>query len=614
MGIAVGVGVMVGSGKTFPGPSNDWYDPDFKQMYAVDSETNITPAGIDFAFLSPNNIFNSVYGGYNCVRLISPNTVVNNLVPAWSKSYFDSLQYNTGDRLKFGFWVCFPDASPSAVRRIYYGGGGTYETSVEITDSSWHWFETLQDFTVTDDTWQKIYIGPRYAETGESVFVRGLTLTNLKKTEWRGELKSNRQKRALAAPFKNQNAYVEKIFQDCPLITGTKEQNGLAYSFDIIQVSDFGIEGVRFSASATGQFRLNLDTGKIPLSEVDNYHLPLDSGYLKYGLWVKCNTVLDSGGLSVFQSGAEMVTDKYLYRKLESGIWHWVELPAVKLQEGLKEYRNPTCQLNGTPLNVGDLVEFEVCGLTVGFLSEPLTFRYTSNNIGIGSPYYNNPYGSYGDSITAANGYQQWVKSLFGAYESVRGIGGTTVANNQSTAWVDAAGNYLGRLPDDPPPGVEGVDYFTIEASMCRQQRADTIPVDSKLLTIMGGINDWAQDIIIGDPSDSASDEAGAGFYASYRSMLDKLARRAPVADIYILNITYRSGETVSPNANGNYLEDFRIAIRDIAQQYGFPVIETNDVGINDTNWSEYSIDAVHPNSKGYELIGRKIAESIINY
>ena len=63
-------------------------------------------------------------------------------------------------------------------------------------------------------------------------------------------------------------------------------------------------------------------------------------------------------------------------------------------------------------------------------------------------------------------------------------------------------------------------------------------------------------------------------------------------------------------NANGVELSDYNDAITEIAENMGAKIIDLNtDINISASNITQYTVDRLHPNSKGMELI----ADIIIN-
>ena len=210
----------------------------------------------------------------------------------------------------------------------------------------------------------------------------------------------------------------------------------------------------------------------------------------------------------------------------------------------------------------------------------------------------------YGDSLTGQDEWQTYVTNVIPSsiLSTNGGIGGTTVAENGTSAWVDPFGRFVtdGANPDP------GGGATLVLSSMSNQQRIDSIPTDrADFFTIMGGVNDWSNNITLGVITDNTVNT----FYGAYKIMLDRFYTRFPNARILLMNTSHYDGELSSTNGNGNTLEQFRQAVRDVAYQYRYPLVEWNDSGINENNKSLYLKDLVHINEDG----GKKVAPIVLN-
>lgn len=188
---------------------------------------------------------------------------------------------------------------------------------------------------------------------------------------------------------------------------------------------------------------------------------------------------------------------------------------------------------------------------------------------------------SYGDSITELNTWQPKVAKTLGYQHINRGVGSTRISGNSFVA---------------PESGVK-------KYMMNTDERIDKIPNDTELITVMGGSNDWS----VGTPIGEISDKTNETFFGAYQIMLDKIKKRIPDAQIIILLPPFRDQEG-DMIIKGQKLEDFRDATVEIAEEYDYPVINTMDAGINQSNYTEYLMDVVHPNEAG----GDKIADVVI--
>lgn len=134
--------------------------------------------------------------------------------------------------------------------------------------------------------------------------------------------------------------------------------------------------------------------------------------------------------------------------------------------------------------------------------------------------------------------------------------------------------------------GVGGTGYKrTYEAGNCFYQRADDIPSDTQIITVLGSINDWHYVSNIGTPGETATDaqlEAGTASVQSYMTAFYNVARsKAPNAKIVVCSLPWYY-------LSGGYMQDFsndknimlRKAQYDFAKHFNFPFYDfTNDYG-----------------------------------
>ncbi len=195
---------------------------------------------------------------------------------------------------------------------------------------------------------------------------------------------------------------------------------------------------------------------------------------------------------------------------------------------------------------------------------------------------------AYGDSITYNYIWANATSNYFGMIGYNRGIGGTTVNETGTSAWVDMDGMYLSR-PDmgSKPEGTEGVDYKTILSSMCNDERIATIPTDADIVIFFGGTNGMDEE--------------------SYRNTLDKIKVRAPKSKIICINLPFRQDEK-----NISDFSERRNIIDKVAKEYNYPVIDLyNLMGVNESNANLYMADSVHWNVEGNKIIANNVINSI---
>ncbi|SFD02894.1 SGNH/GDSL hydrolase family protein [Bacillus sp. UNCCL81] len=212
---------------------------------------------------------------------------------------------------------------------------------------------------------------------------------------------------------------------------------------------------------------------------------------------------------------------------------------------------------------------------------------------------------SYGDSITSSNGWQPAVAKRLGLTHVNRGIGGTTITENGSIAWIDQNGNYKGQPPKPQPNGT-----IEILSSMCNSQRINaTIPLDTQLLTIMGGTNDFGRGLPLGKgfPTNERPNLDESTFIGALCSMIEKIQTRLPNCWIILMTPVprYHNGKYEDKNKAGYLTSDYARAVKDVATFYALPCIDLySNVGWNRMNGEYYLIDSMHPNkTRGYKRV-----------
>ena len=191
------------------------------------------------------------------------------------------------------------------------------------------------------------------------------------------------------------------------------------------------------------------------------------------------------------------------------------------------------------------------------------------------SPLLGKKYCPIGDSITASGWGYELARQTGMIINNYNAIGGTTVS-----------GAYDGAT------------------NMCGTTRINATPIDTDIITIMGGANDWSQQsqgngIPVGELTDIkiAEDKKldEITFCGCYKLMLNRLYKRCPNAQIFILEQTYRYLEETDRVVP---LEEFREKTRQISYEYGYPLIQMKQkCGFNEMNYQDYYIDIIHPNS-----------------
>ena len=205
------------------------------------------------------------------------------------------------------------------------------------------------------------------------------------------------------------------------------------------------------------------------------------------------------------------------------------------------------------------------------------------------SKYFGKKVVAFGDSITAQKKWFPGVSEYFGSPPLHLGVGGSTVTSVGSNGF-------------------------------CTDARVSTIPTDTDLLLIMGGVNDWSIDVAIGDRSLTNADTTT--IYGAVNTLVDKLNARVPNAKIVCMGCTFAMTGTQNDHSDrADTLNTLGLATLDygkaLADAFAMNGIESfvigESCGWNSSNISTYvNWDGAyfHPNDAG----GARMAEVIIKH
>ena len=206
---------------------------------------------------------------------------------------------------------------------------------------------------------------------------------------------------------------------------------------------------------------------------------------------------------------------------------------------------------------------------------------------------------TFGDSITEQNLWQSFVNDeiLFATIVN-KGISGTRISGN-------------------------------INNAMWQNNRINSLPSDTDVLTIMGGTYDSADSVNIGDISITNHDTNT--FVGAYNVLISKLLykfynlSRGKYSDInysaliksatfkdiviYIMTPPFNANRQYS-GENSARLKAIADATKDVAKMWGIPCIDIYyNSGINTENVNALLQDGIHPNNLG----AKKIASVVVN-
>lgn len=244
----------------------------------------------------------------------------------------------------------------------------------------------------------------------------------------------------------------------------------------------------------------------------------------------------------------------------------------------------------------------------------------------------------YGDSIFAKgngddenynNSWQKSVDDYFGFRRIGVGVGGS------GYLWDDSRKM---TLPDNFQNGDNLSSSIVVssngimQSAFCSWDRiTSTIPRDSDIVIIGTGTNDYGLEVFPSDDSDisflasNKTDESWSTstFYAKYNGDYDITKRRGailstimkvqvwcPNAMIILTNfpnsrLSNGTGLNATETQNMAYQRPILDAIEFVHKWWGIPLIDfMSSCRINPLNRAEYCADGIHPNGKGYKLLG----------
>lgn len=244
----------------------------------------------------------------------------------------------------------------------------------------------------------------------------------------------------------------------------------------------------------------------------------------------------------------------------------------------------------------------------------------------------------YGDSIFAKgngddnnyeNSWQKSVDDYFGFQHIGVGVGGS------GYLWDDSRKM---TLPDNFQNGNNLSSSIVVssngimQSAFCSWNRiTSTIPRDSDIVIIGTGTNDYGPETFPSDDSDisfmasNKTDESWSTstFYAKYNGDYDLTKRRGailstimkiqvwcPNAMIILTNfpnsrLSNGTGLNATETQKMEYQQPILNAIKFVHKWWGIPLIDfMGSCRINPLNRTEYCADGIHPNGKGYKLLG----------
>lgn len=161
--------------------------------------------------------------------------------------------------------------------------------------------------------------------------------------------------------------------------------------------------------------------------------------------------------------------------------------------------------------------------------------------------------------------------------------------------------------------------------SMWQDARVNVIPTTTQILTILPGVNDWAQNAVIGtiNRANVNTNEFAGAFNIWIGKVYTRVFGTTPTMQIFVMTTTvgHRNPAFPSPwgadgytNALGLTTNDYAEALRQLAKLWNLRVIETNLLWNSlNTNAFVPSSDGLHPNTIGLDEMSKEIIDRMKN-
>ncbi len=196
-----------------------------------------------------------------------------------------------------------------------------------------------------------------------------------------------------------------------------------------------------------------------------------------------------------------------------------------------------------------------------------------------------------GDSITEGVGvsdretkrYTAVFEAKSGATVRTYGIGGTRIARQHK--------------PSEKP-----------RHDLVFLDRVEGMDADADIIVVFGGTNDFGH----GDAAFGCfEDRDEYTFYGAMHSLVLRILRRYPDAEIVFMTPLHRRTESVPKADSGKVLADYVRAIKEVTEYYGIPTLDLYSTsGIQPAlpdGMDTMTVDGLHPNDRGAERIADRL-------
>lgn len=231
-------------------------------------------------------------------------------------------------------------------------------------------------------------------------------------------------------------------------------------------------------------------------------------------------------------------------------------------------------------------------------------YRTTSKFDRLEAPLKGKKIFTYGDSLVANGGWQDYISSL-GANVINSGIGGSTISYRDRKQYVNKDGKYVG----DPNEGYTPKEGETlINDTGSGEQRMQYIAKDADYIIVLFGTNDCHQNKAIG----AFGDEDNTTFKGAIKTLIKWIRTNRPLTKIVFLTPTIERTDFI--NNLSLHKIDYVKAILDAEIELNVPVVNLwSRTSWSKENYQNYSSDDIHWNDLGKKEIGKIIAGYLLS-
>ena len=151
------------------------------------------------------------------------------------------------------------------------------------------------------------------------------------------------------------------------------------------------------------------------------------------------------------------------------------------------------------------------------------------------------------------------------------------------------------------------------EADHSFVNRTKLLYLDSDIILIMGGTNDFCGYMYANNPIGSIIDDDITTFCGAYNTMIKNLREHNPMSKIVLITPIKRIDEAYV-NEAGHTLVDYVNAVKYIARRNGLKYIDLYNNPVCDFTQNGLLIDGLHPSREGQQIMAKEIHDQLVSF